>query len=1038
MPGFEHSSLEYIQQIRNDLRDRYREGFPIVKELLQNADDAEASCLHLGWFSGFPHIAHPLLKGPALFVLNDGEFKPVDQDGIRRIGISAKASNQAAIGKFGLGLKSVFHLCEAFFYFWSEQDTFEILNPWHGKAPPNHEDWEWDETSSIPNDARRSIVGCLEPTRVIDCLDWLCLWIPLRQQCHCEMVPPIFSRNFDDDNGGTELISQPDLAYEISKTLPMLRHLKSVSVWDLRADGRSEKLFQVNLEDGARRCRYRGHEQGISTTAHTDRLPLKGTVNQCLYAGFEQTLNLPIFDRLRQSDYWPTVFGIDSSGAEQSNKEKADPHCAAYFVETPAEGRGALQIQQAVFLPVGDPIETKPCEGNSDFTLMLHGYFFPNPGRTDIEISKDGIDDTVSNEAEVRSKWNYEMFVSGTLPLIILALNQFAKEGNLSDEKVSRLTEALEKSNTFRQYREFICGDTQWVRKLTASGTAWELLNNPHAEILEIPTPPNSALDCPDRVFPNLSEIARQHVITFCDDPRLTAQEAASKWSPELLTQLLFDSPVEDVFGSRGMLRYLAEFLKNCDQDARYDVSNVLQRLVTEAFDTVPLEQLRSNRSEVKNYLALLRNNSCFPIPKDLSEEVFQRLFQLEVRALLVPEGLIPEEPHQLLVERLCNEDAVEILRAISTLSENRELKRPERGLVQQVIKVSGWDGIRAQCDSFKIFTAYNCRTRTNVSISLNQLTELQCNGMLFAYPISQAIHLQQALRSESIFLIENETRTMLDWGDIAPCDERSCLRVLQSKPALNSPEKRGNLLSALLPQVGSLPESNHAIRYLIHAFPPDDNLMLFMDAGAGQELWSRIASRILRLKNEQWRMIPNTLGEIIPPQHWAPLKIHALDPATVTQLIREVGSERVFCIGFNADERQQILQHISDPEVLLGLQIYDDVDGNLVQINPECAYWESDFPYEDIPRENIVILRPLPESLSWLQRQLLDRFFTAEVAIHILLEMENPHQHWTLILNAIHHLKSVPSELKQKLIAAKWLPIDAGRSPQEVICLRT
>ena len=1038
MPGFEHSSLEYIQQIRNDLRDRYREGFPIIKELLQNADDAEASCLHLGWFSGFPHIAHPLLNGPALFVLNDGEFKPVDQDGIRRIGISAKASNQAAIGKFGLGLKSVFHLCEAFFYFWSEQDTFEILNPWHGKAPPNHEDWEWDETSSIPNDARRSIVGCLEPTRVIDCLDWFCLWIPLRQQCHCEMVPPIFSRNFDDDNGGTELISQPDLAYEISKTLPMLRHLKSVSAWNLEADRNSEMLFQVDLEDGATRCRYRGHEQGISTTAHTDRLPLKGTVNQCLYAGFEQTLNLPIFDRLRQSDYWPTVFGIDSSGNEQPNKEKADPHCAAYFVETPAEGRGSLRIQSAVFLPVDDAEEPIRCEGNSDFTLMLHGYFFPNAGRTDIEIPKDGIAEGVNNESDVRSKWNYELFVRGALPLIIPALNRFVKEGNLSKEKVRSLTEALEKSDTFSQYRESICGDAQWIRRLNASGTEWEQLENPRAEILEIPPPPNSAPDRPDRVFPNLGEIiARQHVITFHGDPRLTARKAASKWPPELLRQMLHAVPVETVFESRGMLRYLVDFLKDCEQDARCDVTDVLQRLVTEAFDTVPLEQLRSNRSEIKNYLTLLDSNLCFPIPENLSKEVCRKLFELGLLVLLVPYDLLPDEPHQQLAKSLRIEDTVQILKCISTLGDDSEFANPERTLVKQVIEASHWDEIRSQCNSLKIFAAYNCRARTNVSISLNQLTELQCNGMLFAYPISQAIHLQQALRSESIFLIENETRTMLGWGDIAPCNERACLQVLESNPALNGPEERINLLDTLLPQIESGPAQNQAIRYLIHVYPSDENLLLFLETSGRQQLWPKIARQVLQRRDEKWRVIDNVLRDRISRQYWQPLGIHEFDADGIAQLIWEVGPEHVDCTIFSINERQRILREMENIEVLRGLSIYDDIDGNLVRIDSECTYWESDFPCEDIPRENIVILRSLPECLGWRQRQLLDRFFTAEAAIHVLLGTENPHGHWTLILSAIDYFNSVPSELKQELIDAKWLPIGAGRSPQDVIYVK-
>ena len=1042
MPGFEHSCLTDIQRIRNDLRDRYKEGYPIIKELLQNADDAEASCLHFGWFPGFPDIAHPLLKGPAFFVVNDGEFKPEDQRGIRQFGISAKASNQSTIGKFGLGLKSVFHLCEAFFYCWSEQDAFKILNPWHGEASPYHEDWELDETSSIASGARQAIVGRLESARVLNCPNWFCLWIPLRQEQHCGEVPAIVEEYPGNERKRQESILGLNPAHEVSKTLPMLRHLKSVSTWNVGTDGRSEMLFQVNLDEGAARCRYRSSENGSSTTGHGHQLPLQGVVNMteqpCRYAGFEQMLDRPILRQLPQSEYWPTVIGIDpDSGAEQQDREKANPHSAAYFVETPAEHNGAMRIQRAVFLPIGTPAEDIPCQGESDFTLMLHGYFFPNAGRTDIEIPEDEISDAVNNETDVRLKWNYELFVRGTLPLVIPALNRFANEDTISEEKVFKLTRALEKSNTFDQYREFICGDTQWVQRLRAQVTAWEQLDSPNEEILEIPLPPSSAPDRPDRVFPNLREIARQHVITFHSDPRLTAQKAATKWSPELLTQLLPDSPVEAVFGSRGMLRYLVDFLKDCEQNARCDVSDVLQRLVTEAFDTVPLGQLRSNRSEIKNYLALLGSNLCFPIPENLSEEVCRKLFELRLLVLLVPQDLLPDEPHRQLAESLCNEDTVQILKCISTLGDNSEFANPERTLVKQVIEAGHWDEIRTQCNSLKIFTAYNCRTRTNVSISLNQLTELQCNGMLFAYPISQAMHLQQALQSESIFLIENETRTMLGWSDIAPCDERACLQVLESTPALNGPEERVGLLDALLPQVKNGPAHNQMVRYLIHVHPSDENLPLFMDASAGQELWSRIASQILRLKNEQWRVIPNALGETVPPQHWAPLGIHALNAAAITQLICEVGSERVSCTGFSADERQQILQHINDPEVLRGLQIYDDVDGNLVRINPECTYWESDFAYEGIPRENITILRSMPESLMWRQSLLLDRFFTTEAALHALLGTENPHQHWTLILNAVDHLNSVPSELKRKLRAAQWLPVGVGRSPQDVIYVK-
>ena len=38
-----------INIIRENLNDCYRKGFPILKELVQNADDAGAAQLNLGW-----------------------------------------------------------------------------------------------------------------------------------------------------------------------------------------------------------------------------------------------------------------------------------------------------------------------------------------------------------------------------------------------------------------------------------------------------------------------------------------------------------------------------------------------------------------------------------------------------------------------------------------------------------------------------------------------------------------------------------------------------------------------------------------------------------------------------------------------------------------------------------------------------------------------------------------------------------------------------------------------------------------------------
>ncbi|MGT2430338.1 sacsin N-terminal ATP-binding-like domain-containing protein [Cupriavidus basilensis] len=102
-------TTNYVNLIADNLRDRYKRGFPILKELVQNADDAGAGSLVFGHHSGFAEteVAHPLLRGPALWVFNDGAFEPKDKQSIQSFGLNAKAADDGAIGKFGLGMKSV-------------------------------------------------------------------------------------------------------------------------------------------------------------------------------------------------------------------------------------------------------------------------------------------------------------------------------------------------------------------------------------------------------------------------------------------------------------------------------------------------------------------------------------------------------------------------------------------------------------------------------------------------------------------------------------------------------------------------------------------------------------------------------------------------------------------------------------------------------------------------------------------------------------------------------------------------------------------
>lgn len=94
-----------INILQQNLHDRYKSGFPIVKELIQNADDAESTQLDCDFARHRKHAPHLAARPTALFVIDNGRFTKQNAEAINTIGASSESLNQATIGKFGLGLK---------------------------------------------------------------------------------------------------------------------------------------------------------------------------------------------------------------------------------------------------------------------------------------------------------------------------------------------------------------------------------------------------------------------------------------------------------------------------------------------------------------------------------------------------------------------------------------------------------------------------------------------------------------------------------------------------------------------------------------------------------------------------------------------------------------------------------------------------------------------------------------------------------------------------------------------------------------------
>nr|XP_033818277.1 sacsin-like [Geotrypetes seraphini] len=115
--GFCQKTPPFLTYLKNILH-KYPDGGQILKELIQNADDAgarEVIFLHderdYGTESLFSEDLQSF-QGPALLAYNDALFSPEDWVGIQSTGNSVKLKDPNTVGRFGLGFNSVYHITD--------------------------------------------------------------------------------------------------------------------------------------------------------------------------------------------------------------------------------------------------------------------------------------------------------------------------------------------------------------------------------------------------------------------------------------------------------------------------------------------------------------------------------------------------------------------------------------------------------------------------------------------------------------------------------------------------------------------------------------------------------------------------------------------------------------------------------------------------------------------------------------------------------------------------------------------------------------
>ncbi|MGL3210963.1 sacsin N-terminal ATP-binding-like domain-containing protein [Bradyrhizobium sp. BR 1433] len=535
-----------FRQIQANLSDRYSSGFPVLKELIQNAEDAGAKVIRFVAHPGWPIAKNPLLRVPGFAVANDGRFEAKDARGILSFADTAKGDEVAAIGRFGFGQKAVFHLCDAFIvHSLGHAVRFsEVVNPCLGVIESTRAG-SWDEIDSDD-------LGLLE-TATGDIKRGLALWLPLR----CEAVQPA-PRLFFTDYRPTGAALLDDLTRheaDLRLILASMRYLDRIEAFEdstlclaLRRNQDSQRLLGPPAED--REPLFHGSR---AVAGMIDGHAARSTQ----YAGLESYGVSDRLKQLKQASDWPQVPVFTTEG-EVMQPEKAAEHGAVVVVESRDAGARGVSLDWGVFLPIAEAAHL--AADVPALRIMLHGYFFVDSGRRYIEgfASYLGAPGT----GTIYQQWNETLRDDLVLPLLPGVLHYALQQQMLTSAQLAEVTAILRRSPFGREHRAAIAACDVLARRVRsdARGMAtWELLSS-ESRLRPLPAPDARGHVAAAELLPELCDWAERRGLTLIAEPESALTKATVLWEPLELADLLTRLAPE-VFLQGGRTAVLAAFV---------------------------------------------------------------------------------------------------------------------------------------------------------------------------------------------------------------------------------------------------------------------------------------------------------------------------------------------------------------------------------------------------------------------------------------------------------------------------------------------
>lgn len=1062
MPGLRQPLSAHIQQIRNDLRERYKGGFPILKELLQNADDAGAGTLGasasemvLFLTPGIPNSRHVLLQTPGLCLLNDGDFTAGDAISISSYGSSHRGNQSATVGRFGLGLKSVFHWAEAFFYFssskFAESDpecpSFDLLHPWISRETGLgfHKEWDqqWAETKEHDHAQFGGIASSLLKSE-----RWFGLWIPFRMEGLLNGVEPVLPEwplGTDSGESSYGKLFGPDWEQRVAEVLPLLRRLRRIRFCSHGVNG-VEECMALSVEESSHRMKFLASNLNQIQPHQADLCGKVSVVKNAMvvedlsFVGIEKLPATANAAQWQNHRFWPRSFVQTENGGEKARPEKAAEHGAVTFVRQSAT-ESQVRIQPAVFLPLGEP-ETRSIKGGVSYAIFLHGHFFVDSGRRDIErfegLSADTKFETVASEEELRKLWNFELMRDVVAPLMLPSLDAFVKHERMKIGDVETLVEAMKKSTTLRPLTPWMCRGQRFILRLSPAGSAYErqTWHDEPIRWIELPTCDFPELELLE-LMPALADLSNHVVVSLEGKPHLADHKLKpTSLSDEELAKLLGGVP-DSAFADAQQLSYLLKLIpQNASERKPDSVLTVALVRLSNQFISYQLPHDEGLAKLWKQFFKRIAATAFIGLPAKSTEA------SPEISRVLADSKL----PVAVLWQDFRDADgngSVDWLTLLPALRGVGELAFNADGAINQRSRItvrlletcegkpSNWTG---QICDLALFAASEPEKKGR-AVSCGHLEAVNAGGQLFSGSELFAKDLAKAAPEVEPLIVHHSVAKVLNL-QVPDCNATACFRLVRSVARLATDFSSRKPLFDRLLQVGRSDDADFwsVLRCLLHG---DINARgststLFDETHATPALL-RLLEKALAAANQPWRRIPESVaGQLgLTAQLRKQLNLVSASEAEVEELLKDVGSANLDCSDLSTVDCDFILERISDIDVLRGLNIHENVDGRRVGIAPHTYVHDQQFAGLPAEFDELVTrVRPRsgyhhfdkPDGSNWLVNIL-----SWDAVIEIAISKSSPDRWASTILTAIGHRGNLRADLREQVRIVAWLPLNTG-----------